>query len=197
MQKFCLEPTRSNILNPHHRRAAVTWPNTHRSAEVCLYGLYRTWRKRRKKHHRDLLWSSEYLKSHHVWWALDRPVEVGGLRLVDMLALLSDGGCRVGAAVTLRGLQRVVMALQFNGTLGQRRVTCARYFPVAVWPRGVTLVWVETFAGFLWGRHIGHLGVWDAGLPQDLFWVGQVHLLHVVDGYGSVEGLLWTERGGS
>lgn len=39
--------------------------------------------------------------------------------MVDVLAVLCDGGCVVGAEVALHGLQRVVVALQVHGARGQ------------------------------------------------------------------------------
>lgn len=45
-----------------------------------------------------------------------RPVEVGWLRVVDVLALLGHGGCV--RTLTLRGLQRVAVVLQVNVAQG-------------------------------------------------------------------------------
>lgn len=107
-----------------------------------------------------------------------------------MLALLGYGGSVLRHAMTLGGLEQVVMALGFNVAAGRGHVVGAVRFPVAVRRRGSELVGIETLAAFLGGGHVGHLDVWDAGLHQDQRRVGQLHLLHVVDGQSSVNGLL-------
>lgn len=124
------------------------------------------------------------------------PVEVSGLRVVDVLALLGDGGCVVSGTLTLRGLQRVIMALQVHMARGQQHVIRARYLHTVFLHLGAKLIRIGMFAGFGWGGHVGHLDVWDAFLPQDERRVGLLHLLHVVDGYGSIKGLLPTKIGG-
>lgn len=112
--------------------------------------------------------------------------------MVDVLALLSDGGCVVSDTLTLRGLQRVIMALQVHVARGQRHVIRARYLRAVFLHLGAKLIGM--FAGFGWGGHVGHLDIRDAFLPQDELRVG--HLLHVVDGHSSVKGLLPTKTGG-
>lgn len=107
--------------------------------------------------------------------------------MVDVLALLGDGGRVVGSEVALRGLQRVVVALQVHLARGQGHEICAGDFFAVFHHFGI-----EIPAVFFRGGRVGHLDVGDAELLQDHFGMSQVHLLHVVDGYGSVKGLLGT-----
>lgn len=110
-----------------------------------------------------------------------------------MLALLCDGGCMMSAALTLGGLQRVIMALQLIVVGGQRHVIRPVYVPVAFRHLGARLVQIGPFAGSGRGGDFGHLDVWDAVLRQGQLRVGQLQLLHVVDGDSSIKGLLWTD----
>lgn len=119
-----------------------------------------------------------------------RPVEVGWLRVVDVLALLGHGG-RV-RALTLRGLQGVAVALQVHVAGGQCHV---------IGPARLDVAFVALLVGSAQcgrGGHVRHLDVGDAVLPHSELRVGLLHLLHVVDHHGSVEGLLPTggEGGG-
>lgn len=107
--------------------------------------------------------------------------------MVDVLALLSDGGM-VGPQVALRGLQRVVGALGVRVARGQGHEIGAGHFLAVFHHFGV-----EIPAVFFRGGRVGHLDVGDAELLQDHLGVSQVHLLHVVNGYSSVEGLLGTD----
>lgn len=113
-----------------------------------------------------------------------RPVEIGRLRVVDVLALLGHGG-RV-RTLTLRGLQWVTVALQVNVAQGQRHVIGSGHLSRL----SAALVAFDVFARSGRGGHFRHHDVWDAVLPDDELRVGLLHLLHVVDGYGSIEGLL-------
>lgn len=117
-----------------------------------------------------------------------QPVEVGRLRVVDVLALLGHGG-RV-CTLTLRGLQRVAVALQVNVAQGQRHVIGCGHLGVGLSRLSAALVAFDVFARSGRGGHVRHLDVRDAVLPDDQLRVGLLHLLHVVDGYGSIEGLL-------
>lgn len=83
-----------------------------------------------------------------------------------MLALLCDGGCMMSAALTLRGLQRVIMALQLIVAGGQRHVIRPVHVPVAFCHLGARLVRIGAFAGSGRGGDFGHLDVGDAVLPQ-------------------------------
>lgn len=120
-----------------------------------------------------------------------RPVEVGWLRVVDVLALLGHGG-RV-RAMTLRGLQRVTVALEVDMAQGQRHVIGRPgRLAVGLCRLIAALVALDVFVRSGRGGHVRHLDVRDAFLPDDQLRVGLLHLLHVVDGYGSVERLLPT-----
>lgn len=118
----------------------------------------------------------------------DEPVEVGGLWVEDVLALLSDGGRVVGSEVALRGLQRVVVALQVCVARGQGHEICAGDFLAVFHHFGI-----EIPAVFFRGGRVGHLDVGDAELLQDHVGMSQVHLPHVANGYSSVKGLLGTD----
>lgn len=87
--------------------------------------------------------------------------------MVGVLALLSHSGRVVCAAVTLAGLQWVVIALQVNMARGQGHLICPVYLPVALRHLGVGFVRAETFVVLCWGGQVDHLDVWDTGLPQD------------------------------
>lgn len=119
-----------------------------------------------------------------------KPIQVGRLWVVHMLSLFSYCRCVWCTALALTGLQWVAVALQFNMACGQGHVMCPLHTPVDLWHLGLNLVWIKMFPGFRWGGHVGDLDVWDAGLPQDLLRVGQLQLLHVVDGNSSIVGLL-------
>lgn len=95
----------------------------------------------------------------------DPPVEVGGLRVVDVLALLGHGG-RV-RTLAVRGLQRVTVALQVNVAHGQRHVIGPGHLDVALSRLGAALVGVHMFAHSGRGGHVRHLDVRDAALPDD------------------------------
>lgn len=112
--------------------------------------------------------------------------------MVDVLALLSHGG-RV-RTLTLRGLQRVTVALQINVAQGQRHVIVSRHVDVGLSRLSAALVAFDMFTRSGRGRHVRHLDVRDAVLPDDKLRVGLLHLLHVVDGYGSIKGLLPTVK---
>lgn len=108
--------------------------------------------------------------------------------MVHVLALLSDGGGVVGSEVALRSLQRVVVALELHVARGQGHQMCAGYFFAVFHYFGVEIPGV-----FFRGGCVGHLDVGDAELLQDHVGMSQVHLLHVVNGYSSVKGLLQTD----
>lgn len=108
--------------------------------------------------------------------------------MVDVLALLSDGGRVVGDQVALRGLQRVVGALQVHVARHQGQEIRVGYF-LAIFHHFRS----EIPAVFFRGGRVGHLDVGDADLLQDQVGMSQLHLLHVVDGYSSIEGLLATD----
>lgn len=84
-----------------------------------------------------------------------------------MLALLGESGRVVRAALTLTGLQWVVMALQFNMVHGKGHVICRVYVPIDLRRLGVQPVRVGMFAIIVLQGHVDHLDVRDAGLPQD------------------------------
>lgn len=87
-----------------------------------------------------------------------------------MLALLGYGGCVVGAALALRGLQLGEMALQLTvAACGQGHVVGAVCIPIDLCPLWVEFVWLKVFAGFFGGGQVHHPDVWDAGLSQDQF----------------------------
>lgn len=183
------------FFSPCKLHAAFTSLSRLRSAQVYHYGSYRTWKQKKEEGvtMRQSCCDIWHLKLQRR--RLYRPVQVGGLGVVDVLALLSYGGRVVPVALTLSGLQWVEMALQFNLARGQGHVMRPLYFPVHLHRHVlVQLVWIQTFAALCWGGHIDHVDVWDAGLPQGELWVGQLQLFHVVDGYGSVKGLLWGEQ---
>lgn len=83
--------------------------------------------------------------------------------MVDVLALLGHGG-RV-RTLTVRGLQRVTVALQVNVAHGQRHVI--GHLDVALSRLGAALVGVDMFARSGRGGHVRHLDVRDAVLPDD------------------------------
>lgn len=183
---------------PCKLHAAFTWLSKLRSAEVCCHGFYHTWKQKEKsivkRRSRCDNRNSEF-KKPQTFLSLYKPVQVGRLWVVDVLPLLSYSGCVVCDALTLGGLQHVVLALWFNVCRGQGHVIRPVYCPIDLRRLGVRFSWIETFVvrGW-WGGHVAHLDVWDAGLPQDQFWVGQLQLLHVIDGDSSVKSLLWSEN---
>lgn len=151
---------------------------------------------KREEHHQSCCDNrNSELKIIRHFLVLYKPVQVGGLWVVDVLPLLSYSGCVVCDALTLGGLQRVVLALWINVARGQGHVVWRVHFPIDLHRLGVKFVWIKTFV--VCGRRggqVAHLDVWDAGLPQDQFWVGQLQLLHVIDGDSSVNSLLWSEN---
>ena len=125
------------------------------------------------------------------------PVQVGGLRVVDVLALFSYGGRVLRPPLAVAGSQRVVVALRLDGAHGQGHVVRPVRAPAGLCLRpGVGLVrhGPGASAASCRGGQVGHLDVGDAGLPQDQLRMRQLQLLHVVDGYGGVEGLLGSKR---
>lgn len=112
--------------------------------------------------------------------------------MVDVLPLLGHGGCV--RTLTLRGLQRVTVALQVNVAQGQRHVIGSGHLDAGLSRLSAALVAFDMFARFGRRRHVRHLDVRDAVLPDDKLRVGLLHLLHVVDGYGSIKGLLPTVK---
>lgn len=108
--------------------------------------------------------------------------------MVHVLALLSDGGGVVGPQVALCGLQGVLVAPQVHVARGQgHQIGAGSFF--------ADFFGLEIPAVFFRGGHVGHLDVGDAELHQDHVGMSQVHLLHVVDGYGGVKGLLGRDAG--
>lgn len=105
-----------------------------------------------------------------------------------MLALLGDGGRVLGAQVALHGLQRVAVALQVHVVRDQGQEVRGRHFLAAS-----RRFWIEIPAVLFRGGHVRDLDVGDADLLQGPVRMSQLHLLHVVDGYRSVNGLLGTD----
>lgn len=110
------------------------------------------------------------------------------------MLLLGDGGRVVTAALALTGLQRVVVALHFDGAGGQQHVMSPERVPVDLRRLRLQLFRIGVFPGFGRRGQIDHLDVRDAGLPQGQVGVGQLQLLHVVDGDSGVVGLLSREK---
>lgn len=108
--------------------------------------------------------------------------------MVDVLALLGHGGCV--RTLTLRGLQRVTVVLQVDVAQGQHHVIGPGPQDVGFFRLSAALVAFDMFAQSGRRRHIRHLDVRDAALPDGELRVGLLHLLHVVDGYGRIKGLL-------
>lgn len=106
--------------------------------------------------------------------------------MVDVLALHSHGGRVVGSQVALHGLQRLVVALQAHVARGQGHEICAGYFFAIFHHFGIEIP-------AIYFRGVGDLDVGDAELLQDHVGMSQVHLLHVVNGYSGVKGLLGTD----
>lgn len=115
--------------------------------------------------------------------------------MVHVLPLLGHGGRVLPGVLALTGLQWVEVVLQIDGALGQRHVLRLTHVAVDVFFLDLWLFRIRMFAALCWRRHIDHFDVWDAGLPQGQLCVRQLQLLHVIDGYSGVEGLLCGEQG--
>lgn len=66
----------------------------------------------------------------------------------------------------------------------------SRHLDVGLFHLSAALVVFDVLAQSGRGRHVRHLDVRDAALPDRELRVGLLHLLHVVDGYGGIKGLL-------
>lgn len=115
--------------------------------------------------------------------------------MVHVLPLLGHGGRVLRGVLALTGLQWVEVVLQIDVARGQRHVLRLAYVAVEVFLLGLRFFRIRMFATLCWRRHIDYFDVWDAGLPQGQLCVRQLQLLHVIDGYSGVEGLLYGEQG--